>query len=125
MPAPPVDPLVSRRPLLTVSESRLRLPEPATSKIRKVGVPEAEERAIVAPLPAMVTVPVITGSPVPPPPSVELLAAVSVYVHPLASVTLPPPETAATALISADVEQAMGAAAAVSGVAMRVADSAT
>ena len=78
MPAPPVELVLFRRPLLTVNESRLRLPEPATSKIRKVGVPPAVDRAIVAPLPAMVTVPVITGSAVPPPPSVELFAAVSV-----------------------------------------------
>ena len=78
MPAPPVDPVLFRRPLLTVNESRLRLPEPATSKIRKVGVPAAVDLVIVAPLPAMVTVPVITGSPVPPPPSVELSAAVRV-----------------------------------------------
>src|SRR5712692_6547912 len=76
MPAPPVDPVLLRRPLVTVNESSDRLPELATSKIRKVGVPAAADRMIVAPLPATVTVPVITGSPVPPPPSVELLGAV-------------------------------------------------
>ena len=78
MPAPPVLLVLDKRPLLTVNESSVRLPEPATSKIRKVGVPATVDRMIVAPLPAMVTVPAITGSPVPPPPSVELLAAVSV-----------------------------------------------
>ena len=68
--------MLARRPLLKVNESSVSLPDVATSKRRKVGVPAAVDRVIVAPLPAMVTVPVITGNPVPP--SVELLTAVRV-----------------------------------------------
>ena len=64
------------------------MPPDATSKMRNAGVPVAVERSMVAPLPAMVIFPVITGSPVPP--SVVLLAAVSTMVQALPSVTVPP-----------------------------------
>src|SRR5580693_3775234 len=76
MPPPPCWPLLAR-PLLIVTEFSVRLPEDATSKMRNVGVPVAVDRAMVAPLPWIVTRPVITGRPTPPP-SVVLLMAVSV-----------------------------------------------
>src|SRR5947209_4278782 len=75
-PPPPCWPLLAR-PLLMVSEFSVRLPADATSKMRNVGVPAAVDLAIVAPLPWIVTFPVITGRPTPPA-SVVLLMAVSV-----------------------------------------------
>ncbi len=75
MAPPPCWPLLAR-PLLSVSEFRFRLPLVATSKTRKAGVPDAVDRVMVAPAPWMVTFPVMTGRPVPP--SVALLALVSV-----------------------------------------------
>src|ERR1700722_2641346 len=76
MPPPPCWPLLAR-PLRIVTEFNVRLPADATSKMRNVGVPDALDRAMVAPLPWMVTFPVITGRPTPPE-SVVLLMAVSV-----------------------------------------------
>src|SRR5215469_4162422 len=87
MPPPPCWPLLAR-PLLIVTEFSVRLLADATSKMRNVGVPDAVERAMPAPLPWIVTFPVMTGRPTPPP-SVVLLMAVSVYVQPLARVTVP------------------------------------
>ena len=76
MPPPPCWPLLAR-PLLIVTEFSVRLPADATSKMRNAGVPAALDRAMVAPLPWIVTFPVITGRPTPPA-SVVLLMAVSV-----------------------------------------------
>src|ERR1017187_931212 len=83
---PPSTPLLAR-PWLSVSDVSVRWPAEATSKMRKLAVPDTVDRAIVAPLPATVTLPVMTGRPVPP--SVVLFLAVSVYTHPLVSVTVP------------------------------------
>jgi hypothetical protein len=52
------------------------VPPGDTSKIRKAAVPGAVDRVMVAPLPRTVTLPVMTGRPVPP--SVVLFAEVSV-----------------------------------------------
>src|SRR5690348_5976960 len=96
-----------------VSESNVSVPEPATSKMRNVGVPLAVERVMVAPLPATVTLPVITGRPVPP--SVELFAAFRVYTQPAARVMVAPPGVPLAELIAAirsELVQAMDAAAA-------------
>jgi len=79
---------VLARPLLIVTEFSVRLPADATSKMRNVGVPDALDRAMVAPLPWMVTFPVISGRPTPPL-SAVLLMAVSEYVQPLVRVTVP------------------------------------
>ena len=95
----------------STTELSVRRPDEATSKMRKAGVPLTDERAIVAALPVMVTVPVITGSPVPP--SVALLAAVSVNVQPPGRVTVPPPEVllaVAIAEIRLELLQAIAAA---------------
>src|SRR5438270_10805248 len=54
MPPPPCWPLLAR-PLLTVTEVSVRLPEDATSKIRNTGVPEAVDRAMEVQLHWMVT----------------------------------------------------------------------
>jgi hypothetical protein len=75
IPPPPWTPLLAR-PLLTVNELSVKVPLEATSSKRKAGVPAAVERAMVAPLPVMVTLPVMTGRPVPP--SVALFAVVRV-----------------------------------------------
>ena len=85
--------------MLSTTELSVSLPPDATSKIRNAGVPVAVERSMVAPLPAMVTFPVITGSPVPP--SVVLLAAVSAMVQPLPSVTVPPPDALLAVVMAA------------------------
>ena len=85
MAPPPFWPLFAS-PLLSTTESSVRWPADATSKMRNTGVPVAVERSMVAPLPVMVTLPVITGSAVPP--SVALLAAVRLNVQPLGSVTV-------------------------------------
>ena len=87
MPPPPCWPLLTR-PLLIVTEFSVRLPEDATSKMRNVGVPVAVDRAMVAPAPWIVTLPVITGRPTPSL-SVVLLTAVSVYRQPAVRVTVP------------------------------------
>src|SRR5580704_3405045 len=86
MPPPPCWPLLAR-PLLIVTEFSVRLPEDETSKMRNTGVPDAVDRAMVAPLPWMVTFPVISGRPTPPL-SAVLLMAVSEYVQPLVRVTV-------------------------------------
>ena len=75
MAPPPCWPLLAR-PLLSVSEFKVRLPPLATSKMRKAVTPVALDRVMVDPEPWMVTFPVITGRPVPP--SVALLALSSV-----------------------------------------------
>src|SRR6266567_1273078 len=114
--APPPERPSFAMPLVRLSESRVSLPDDATSNIRKDGVPAAVDLVIVAPLPTTVTFRVITGSPVPP--SVALLAAVSVYTHPGARVTVPPATFAAEmAVMRSAVVQGMAAAAAVSGAA--------
>ncbi len=71
MAPPPLVPSLAR-PLLSVTLLTDRLPPEATSSRRKAAVPD---RVMVAPLPAMLTWPVMTGRPLPP--SVALSAAVS------------------------------------------------
>ena len=89
MAPPPCESLLASAPLLSARLLMVSVPDLATSKKRKVGVPLEVERVMVAPLPMTDTLPVITGRPVPP--SVELLAPVNVYVQLDASVTVPPP----------------------------------
>ena len=71
MAPPPLTPSLAR-PLLSVRPLSDRLPPEATSNRRKAAVADL---VMVAPLPWMLTWPVMTGRPVPP--SVALLAAVS------------------------------------------------
>src|ERR1700750_3204963 len=76
-------------PLLRMTFRRVRCPPTATSRSRKWAVPATPDRAMVAPLPSTVTVPVMAGRPVGP--SGAGPAVVRVYVHPAARVTVPPP----------------------------------
>src|ERR1022692_1128666 len=62
---PPCTPLFAR-PLLSVSEVSVRWPAGPTSRMRKAGMPATADRLMVAPLPWIVTFPVMTGRPVPP-----------------------------------------------------------
>ncbi len=73
--APPPSVPLSARPFRNVSERSVRRPAEATSNMRKAAV-AVPERAMVAPLPWTVTLPVMTGRPVPP--SVGLFAVARV-----------------------------------------------
>ena len=76
MPPPPCWPLLAR-PLVIVTEFSVRPPEERCRRGRNTGVPDAVDRAMVAPPPWMVTSPEISGRPTPPL-SAVLLMAVSV-----------------------------------------------
>ena len=95
---PPCTPLLAR-PLASVSALIVRLPAEATSKIRNAAVPAALDLLIVSLLPTILTLPVMTGRPVPP--SVVLFAAVSVYVQPVGSVMVAPPVVVLAVLMAA------------------------
>src|SRR5262249_7211253 len=83
----PALPVPSAFPLLTLRLLSVRLPPAATSRMRKAS---ADARAMVEPLPLIVMLLVITGSPFAPLAPL-LAAAVRGYVHPAASVMTGPP----------------------------------
>ena len=98
-----------------------KVPLLSTMKNRKSGVPPAVDRVIVAPLPTIVTLPVMSANAFGP--SVPSLDAVIVYVQPAVSVTVPPDaETAAIAVTRApESPHGTGAAPATTGVATTLA----
>jgi len=107
-------------PLLSVTLLMSKLPLSSTMKNRKSGVPPAVDRVIVAPLPTIVTLPVMSAKAFGP--SAVLSTAVIVYVQPAVSVTVPPDaETAAIAVTRAAALHGTGAAPVTTGVATTLA----
>src|SRR5207302_9795651 len=97
-----------------------KVPLLSTMKNRKSGVPPAVDRVIVAPLPTMMTLPVMSAKAFGP--SAVLSTAIIVYVQPAVSVTVPPDAaTAAIAVTRAAALHGTGAAPATTGVATTLA----
>jgi hypothetical protein len=101
--APPPPLRLVSSPLESVSRSSVTAPEPPSSSSRNTGVSAAEDRVIVAPLPSIVNACEITGSPSGPL-AVVVSALVSVYVQPLARLSVSPEPAELIALIRAGVE---------------------